>query len=1101
MSRLRILTFNFHEPYLCLMAKTGLDFTVGLYSNAPLSRAWHTQFRPIPPNMTLMEEARWREELEKGKFDVVVAHNESNALDLFKYDRTPKLLVCHNRRTFLRTTVTSDVPDAPAVFDRLLERLQERFAFVFISESKRADYGIPGIVILPGIDVEEFGGYSGGVAEVLRVGNLMRNRDLMFDVDFQEQACDGIPNRVVGVDPQIPNARPASSFEELLHLYRSWRCLLHVTREEYEDGYNLAMLEAMACGMPVVSLSNRTSPLTHGVDGFLSRDAAALRRHLHVLLADAELAAEIGGRGRETVEAKFPISAFVQNWRDALERAVKEGPRRVRRVPVTAPPRQRILLHYVASPITTGRYLERAARKKHTVVTTGLRCPEQVLDGWGFKMPAPAYAPHDVDLPLQESYREMLNRLPERFEPDLYLWVDSGMKEVPADIEALHCPKACYLIDTHVAPKPRIEIARHFDYTFLAQKAQVEAFRREGIARVRWLPLACSRELHDLPKGERIYDVSYVGGLDGDATDRRRNLVSKVKARFPNSKIGRYWPDEMAGAYAQSKIVFNACVNRDVNMRVFEAMASGALLITDEADGLEDLFEDGVHLVIYRDDKDALDVIDYYLRHDEDRERIALAGMSSVLERHTYDHRLQEIVDTVAREPISAGGYRGESRFRVGGYYRNTRPEVAQFVPSSVRRLLDVGCGGGDFGSALKKCGVKEVHGIEIVGRACEEAGKVLDKAILGNIEEMELPYEDGYFDCITFSDVLEHLRDPAAVLRKASRVLAEDGIVLMSIPNVRFHEVIAMLANGRWTYEDAGIMDRTHLRFFTAPDMYLTVKEAGLETLHLQALSYAPDERLPRNADGSVTLGRATLWPADDDDYRDLLTYQYIVIAGKPGANRLGKARDALRLGENEAAIILAEQARGVDECERRRIMAAAYGRLGQLLNAEKLYGEALSLRPDDIKAAGELGILLVAMNRPADAKAYLERALAADAQNERIAGALGLAHLSEERYEEAFTCLVAALEGSYDNVCLVPHLITVAERLGRLAEIAELLRRHADFHAGSADLACAFAALLAKLGKSEEARERLETVLLLNPGHAEARKILDGLGRESER
>jgi glycosyltransferase involved in cell wall biosynthesis/SAM-dependent methyltransferase len=1080
------------------MAKTGLDLTVGLYSDPPLARLWHTQFRPIPANIVLMEETRWREDLENGKFDVVVAHNESNALDLFKYDQTPKLLVCHNRRKFLRTTATADVPDAPAVFDRLLNRLQERFSFVFISKSKRADYGIPGIVILPGIDVDEFGGYSGAVAEVLRVGNLMRDRDLMFDVGFQEQVCEGIPNRVVGVDPRIPNARPSSSLEDLLEMYRSRRCLLHVTREEYEDGYNLAMLEAMACGMPVVSLSNRTSPLTHGVDGFLSQDAEVLRRHIKTLLEDADLAVEIGARGRETVAAKFPISAFVQNWRNALERAADEAPRRAKRNRLAASPRKGILLHYVASPITTGRYLEQAARKRHSVVTAGFRCPEQVLEGWGFAMPAPLYAPHDIDLPFQESYREMVSRLPEGFKPDLYLWVDSGMKEIPSDIEALYCPKACYLIDTHIAPEPRIAVAKRFDYTFLAQKAQVDAFRREGVARVRWAPLACSPELHDVPRAERIYDVSYVGGFDGDATDRRRNLMDKIKARFPNSRMGRCWPNEMASLYARSKIVVNACVNRDVNMRVFEAMASGALLITDEADGLEDLFKDGIHLVVYRDDKDVFDLIDYYLKNAEHRERIACAGSACVLDRHTYDRRLEEILGIVARDPITEGGYRGESRFRMGGYYRNTRPEVAQFVPCSAQRLLDVGCGGGDFGSAIKKHGVKEVHGIEIVERACEAARKVLDKVILGSIEEIELPYEEGYFDCITFSDVLEHLRDPVAALRKAGRVLADDGIILMSIPNVRFYEVVTMLVSGRWRYEEAGIMDRTHLRFFTATEMRLMVKEAGLETLHKQPLSYAPEDRLPRNADGSVTLGRATLRPVDDQDYQDLLTYQYIVIAGKPGADRLGKARDALRIGENEAALILAEQARGVDECERRKIMAAAFGRLGQLLNAERLYREALSLRHDDVEAAGELGILLVAMNRPADAKTYLELALAADARNERVTGALGLVHLTEERYDDAFACLTIALEGSYDNVSLAPHLIAVAERLGRLEGVADLLRRHADFHAGNPDLSCAFASLLVKLGWTAEARERLESVLLLNPTHGAAREILDRLARE---
>lgn len=1087
MSRLRVLTFNFHEPYLCLMAKTGIDFTVGLYSRPPRARPWQTQFRPIPPNMKLVEERTWRSLLRAGRFDVVVAHEESNALDVLKCD-TPKILICHNRLTFLRETATADVPDVPGLIQEVLALLQARFSFVFISESKRDDYGIPGAVIRPGIDVEEYGGYSGETPEVLRVGNMMRSRNQMFDVDFQERVCSGIPNRVLGVDPKIPGAKPADSFDGLLHFYRSRRCLLHVTREEYEDGYNLSTLEAMACGMPVVALGNRTSPLTDGVDGYVSRDADELRERLQLLLKEPDLARELGARGRETVAAKFPMSAFVENWRNALERAADEGRRGTRRSRPAKTPSQSILMHYVASPITTARYFEQAARKKHHVVSAGLQCPERVLEGWGFRMPAPPYAAHDIDLPLETTYREIVRRLPSEFAPALYLWIDSGVKNIPSDIEALQCPKACYLIDTHIEPELRLAIARRFDYTFLAQKAQVELFRHEGISNVQWLPLACSPELHAVGQPERNCDVAYVGGFSGDAQDRRRNLLSRIAARFPNSVIGRYWPGELADIYARSRIVVNACVSRDVNMRVFEGMASGALLITDEADGLDDLFEDRKHLVIYRNDEEVFDLIDYYLKHEDERARIAAAGAAEVYEKHTYERRIQEILDTVERTPIVVGGFQGESRFKSGGYYRNTRPEVAQHVPRSTRRLLDVGCGGGDFGYALKQRGLNEVHGIELVERACNDARKVLDSALLGNIEEMDLPYEDGYFDCITFSDVLEHLRDPVSALKKAARVLASDGTMVMSIPNVRFHQVLTMLLDGRWKYEDAGILDRTHLRFFTATDMYAMVKEADLEPLCIQALSYVTEEQLPRDKDGCVMLGRAKFQTLDEQDYSDLRTYQYLVIAGKPGVDRLAKARAALNIKENEAALLLAEEARGVDECDRRKVMAVASARLGQLTNAERLYREALSSREDDAEAAGELGILYIAMNRAGEAKPLLEKAHAADPDNERVTGALGLCHLIDGQCEAAFNCFVTALDSSYDGASLVPHLVAVATQLGRLSEVEGLVRRYADFHAGDKTLAYCHADLLAALGRKAEARERMEMTLLLSPNDAGA-------------
>ncbi|MFO7976395.1 MAG: glycosyltransferase family 4 protein, partial [Candidatus Hydrogenedentota bacterium] len=326
----RILTFNFHEPYLCLMAQTGLPFLIGQYNEAPLARKWHKHYRPIPPSFTFLEEKTWRRELDQGQFDVVIAQNETNAADICKLvleSRTPLILVCHNRRTFLETTIPETAGNQHETFRRLIDTVREFAEFVFISETKRADYGIPGRVIRPGVDVDNYGNYTGEVPAVIRVGNLMRTRDLMFDVDFQEQVCAGISNRVVGENPRIPESKPAKSFEELRAIYQSHRCYLHVTREKYEDGYNLSMLEAMATGMPVVSLANPTSPLTDGKDGFLSYDAEVLRGHINNLLEDLGLAREIGARGRETVAREFPIELFAEQWRETILSAAERGSR------------------------------------------------------------------------------------------------------------------------------------------------------------------------------------------------------------------------------------------------------------------------------------------------------------------------------------------------------------------------------------------------------------------------------------------------------------------------------------------------------------------------------------------------------------------------------------------------------------------------------------------------------------------------------------------------------------------------------------------------------------------------------------------------------
>lgn len=1083
----RVLTFNFHEPYLCLMAKTGLTLHVGQYESGPLRRPWFQHYRPKPPNIVLVPERQWRADLMAGKYDVVIAHNENNALNILEAP-VPKLLVCHNRKTFLMTTATTRQGDARQSFAELIERLQQEFEFVFISESKKRDYSLPGRVILPGIDIEEFGGYSGAERRVLRVGNMMRERDLMFDVDFQEQAVTRLPNVVVGENPGITDSKPASSFDELLWHYRNERCLLHVTRQEYEDGYNLVMLEAMAAGMPVVALANETSPITDGVDGFAAPDAATLRNRLVELLENQDLAREIGARGRETVARAFPIEAFVERWREAIFVAAERHPRRAKS---TTASRERVLLHYMASPITTGRYFERALRERCDVVTAGFRAPEEVLELWGFGSAPPPYPPHDINLPLQTTWAAIRDGLPPGFDPDLYFWIDSGPKSPPDGLDAVKIPKVAYLIDSHVAPDLRLSMAKPFDCVFLAQKAQVETFREAGVKHVFWMPLACSPELHDTGSFERTVDVAYVGSFSTEEDQRRPRLLEEIRNRYPNHYIGKAWPEDMARIYARSKIVVNACVNHDVNMRVFEAMASGALLITDTADGLEDLFRNGEHLVIYRSDSALPNLIDYYFKHPEERERIARQGQELVLREHTYAHRVEEIL-RLTRVTLGLAAANTDEP-EISDYYECARPEILPHVPLHARRVLDVGCGAGAFSWTLKRYRPNiEISGIEIVPAAAEKARRILEKVIVGNIEEMELPFESDYFDCIVCADVLEHLKDPVAALRKLARVLAPDGVIVISIPNVHYFAVLDTLSQGRWPYMDRGILDRTHLRFFCHDEIAQMIRDAGLEVGELAPLNFVEPERCRREEDGAVRLGKVTIENVSDDELERLRVYQYRVLACKPGEDRLRRAQLALDAGKPEAALALALNALAVDECARRRIAARACVKLGQLTKAETYYREALELRADADDLAGELGILLVAMNRTGEARELLERARAANPENGRVIGALGLASVAEDRPEEAYSLLKQALETSFDHTSLLSHFTALAERLNRIEVALPLMARFADFYPGNLDLALLCADWCARLGRTGEARDRLESVLLLQPGNERAQALM---------
>jgi glycosyltransferase involved in cell wall biosynthesis/SAM-dependent methyltransferase len=1084
----RILTFNFHEPYLCLLAKTGLAMDVGVYEHGHLARPWQTHFRAVPPGLTLRAEAEWRAQAAAGAYDVIITQNEMNAIDLLRAP-AQKLLIQHNRRSFLNTTVTIPQGDAREAYAQLLERLQQAYTFIYISESKRADCGIPGLVIPPGIDLDEYHGYTGEVARVLRVGNTLQERNLMFDVPFQERVCVGLPNQVLGENPGMPGSAPAADHAALMQHYRSLRCMLHVTREAYEDGYNLAMLEAMATGMPIVSLGNTTSPITDGVDGFVSYDAAVLRERLETLLADRDLAQAIGARGRQTVAEKFPLDAFTTRWRDAIFNAAERTAYAQGQSRVAVPPPS-FLVHHISSPTTTAGYLTRALARQATVCTAGFRVPEDVLQRWGFEDPPPPYPPQQIPLGLSAAYRELLASLPQGFHADYYLWIDSGPKQVEADIGALPWPKVAYLIDTHIAPDLRLAMAWHFDAVFLAQQGQVEAFRQAGISNVQWLPLACDPALHAVGPFERTIDVAYIGTLDPEEQSRRRALLDQIAARFPNHRIGKAWPTDMAEIYARSKIVVNFAVERDVNMRVFEGMAAGALLITSEADGLESLFTDGEDLVIFRRDEDVFACIERYLADDEARTRIAAAGQARVLAEHTYDHRMRSMLETLeAVLPRMHGEERPPDKPL--SYYQNAREEVLAQIPLHARRVLDVGCGAGVLGRTLKEQrGAEFVAGIEVVEEVAREARRVLDAVIVGNLEVLKLPFEKGFFDCIVCADVLEHLVEPELALRKLSEVLAPDGLVVISIPNVQFSDVVSMLVEGQFTYMDAGITDATHMRFFTRSAVERLVRDAGLEPCLIAPLSMLRKFLLKRSPEGTVKFQGVEIQQVSDAEYEDLRTYQFLALAGHPGADRLSRARLALEHSEFEAAVHLADNAVGVDEAERGRIAGKALARLGRLDEAEA----RLRLAFDHAKGASvaeDLGILLVGMQRGAEARPYLEFALANTPHAPRAQGAYGLLLETEGDYAGACSHLKLALEAGFDHHALIPHFVACAAWLGCLEEAEPIVRGYAEFYPGNLDLACCHADILLSLNRAGEARDRLELPRMLAPDHERVRLL----------
>lgn len=206
------------------------------------------------------------------------------------------------------------------------------------------------------------------------------------------------------------------------------------------------------------------------------------------------------------------------------------------------------------------------------------------------------------------------------------------------------------------------------------------------------------------------------------------------------------------------------------------------------------------------------------------------------------------------------------------GYFSQVRREIFPLLPEKMGRVLEIGCGTGDTLSYLRQQGRCEwAGGIELASSAAAVAKTKLDQLIEGDIETMELPFADGSLDVVLCLDILEHLVDPWAAVRKLDKALKPGGMLLASIPNVRhFRSVFPLLFQGKWDYNEAGILDKTHLRFFVRESAIALMGSSGLqvETVRATGLEKGAKARIAN----ALTLGL----------FKPFFEVQYLVCARK---------------------------------------------------------------------------------------------------------------------------------------------------------------------------------------------------------------------------
>lgn len=171
-------------------------------------------------------------------------------------------------------------------------------------------------------------------------------------------------------------------------------------------------------------------------------------------------------------------------------------------------------------------------------------------------------------------------------------------------------------------------------------------------------------------------------------------------------------------------------------------------------------------------------------------------------------------------------------------YYNRPRVEMLPLVPSAARRVLDIGCANGEFSASIKERQGSEIWGVELNPEAAAVAASRLDKVIQGDIYDAMGQLPANYFDCVVCNDILEHLPDPGRILEGIRKNLSPDGVVVASIPNVRYLPVLyELLVTKDWKYRDCGVLDNTHLRFFTCKSIFRLFESSGYRIVRIEGL------------------------------------------------------------------------------------------------------------------------------------------------------------------------------------------------------------------------------------------------------------------------
>ena len=211
--------------------------------------------------------------------------------------------------------------------------------------------------------------------------------------------------------------------------------------------------------------------------------------------------------------------------------------------------------------------------------------------------------------------------------------------------------------------------------------------------------------------------------------------------------------------------------------------------------------------------------------------------------------------------------------------YDSLNAAVFARIPARATRILDIGCGAGALGGALKERHPCEVVGVTYSNDEAESARQRLDRVEVADLNGFA-PRQLGLFDCIVCSHVLEHLLQPERLLRELAECLLPGGVIVVALPNVLFWKQRLQFLRGRFRYTDGGLMDRTHFRFFDWMTASALITDAGLVVSDGIADGGFPlSSRLGAKASAAVDRSALRRFPG-------LFGFQFVFVAGNAGSH-----------------------------------------------------------------------------------------------------------------------------------------------------------------------------------------------------------------------